>query len=384
MDSDAIPILELFTALENGNKRRLKVLLGSGNFNLNELLANIATERNSESLMESLIDFGAEINRDVIRSAVLGTEVGNLKFLLDNGGEVDEELLADAVGTRKAGIVKVLMAYGADPTVKVNGESAIERAKRDKQWHLVKILSGEWQKAQMPRRRIAHFDDQVKVATDDLCTYPASQLKLMAKSMGISPKKSKMQICKEIARKNIFVHSKQLPEVDRTKCARYSKKMSPEQIEGIRAQLYDEFQEFKDSVYMMQPPDLRRLLDRYDELYFEGDLNKHLKNVSYKLEFKTSGEATFTTEGICNHKTCDYTITILTKPFKKVRGVTIVAGHKCNDQMECLLRVIEHEMLHLIIFIFCSDSFITDQHGPLFMNMAKDLFGHTDHRHHIF
>ena len=104
----------------------------------------------------------------------------------------------------------------------------------------------------------------------------------------------------------------------------------------------------------------------------------------FTLKFKTSGEDTFTTEGICTHKVCDYVVTIPIAYFKGVNGITNVAGHMCKDQLECLLRVIEHELVHLIIFMFCGDPFITDQHGELFMNMVGDLFGHTDFRHYIF
>ena len=134
----------------------------------------------------------------------------------------------------------------------------------------------------------------------------------------------------------------------------------------------------------MTSKDLHNVFTQYDKLCFDGDIEKYVSEANFTLKFRTSGEDTFTTEGICIQKICDYIVTIPIKYFRNVNGITNVAGHLCKDQLECLLRVIEHELAHLIIFMFCGDQFITDQHGELFMNIVKDLFGHTDFRHYIF
>jgi hypothetical protein len=155
-------------------------------------------------------------------------------------------------------------------------------------------------------------------------------------------------------------------------------------LDEIRGEIYELFKEYSDSVSKLGGKDLGELFNAYDERCLNGDVQKYMKDVGYSLEFKTAGEPTFTTEGICTLNGCDYVITIPIGYFKDIKGTTNVAGHLCKDQLECLMRVMEHELVHLLIFVYCKDIFITDQHGPLFMNLANDMFRHTDHRHYIF
>ena len=240
--------------------------------------------------------------------------------------------------------------------------------------------------AKMPQKMFTTFEEQVQVAFKDLHNYPKAQIILLAEKMQVPNcnKKSHKELCQEVARKLIYVHSDRLPEQDLAKCSRYSKELDPEELDKIRSTIYKEFRKYRNSVTKMSSNELHTLFKRYDELCFDKDIQKYMKDAKYSLRFKTNGEDTFTTEGICINRVCNYTVTIPTEYFKNVNGVTIVAGHQCKDQLECLQRVIEHELVHLLIFMFCGDPFVTDQHGPLFMKMANDLFGHTDHRHYIF
>lgn len=228
------------------------------------------------------------------------------------------------------------------------------------------------------------FENQVIAAGEDLNKYPHDQLIVLAQKMGIPSIKNKQGLCQEIARKIIFIHGTTLPESDRAKCSRYKRTLTNAELSNIRKSIYDKFKTFKNSVTAMSSDDLRKFFYEYDRLCFNGDITKFMSDSNYTLGFKTSGEDTFTTEGICARGICNYVITIPTMYFGRVTGMTNVAGHQCKDQLECLQRVVEHELVHLIIFIFCGDSFITDQHGPMFMDIAKNLFAHTDHRHYIF
>jgi hypothetical protein len=238
------------------------------------------------------------------------------------------------------------------------------------------------------------FDEQVQASFKDLQKYSDKELRILAKRMKIktllvgflekSRKAVRDELCYKIAQKIIYINSKKPPLVEKNKCSRYRKKLTAEEIAEIRKTAYDTFKRFKDSVGSMTVSDLQKLFSLYDKLCFNGDVEKYIKDANFSLKFKTSGEQTFTTEGICTHRVCNYTMTIPTAYFKNVHGPTIVAGQSCKDQLDCLLRVIEHELVHLIIFMFCGDSFITDQHGELFMNMVERLFGHTDYRHYIF
>lgn len=167
------------------------------------------------------------------------------------------------------------------------------------------------------------------------------------------------------------------------KCARYTKKLTDGKLDSIRKKIYNSFKKFRHDVISMTTDDLQSFFKMYDDLCFDGDIQKYIRTHDYVLRFKLDGQHTFTTEGICGAEMCDYTITIPTEFFKRVKPGTNVAGHLCNDQLECLQRVIEHEMVHLIIFIFCENERVANEHGPLFMSTVHDLFRHTDHRHYM-
>lgn len=225
-----------------------------------------------------------------------------------------------------------------------------------------------------------NIESQIKSSIQDLKKMDKTDLEILSKYLRLNGNIDYEKMAKKI----VYMHTDGIPWKDRDKCIRYSKKLKPKELERIRQKIYNHFSHFKNSVYKMSSTDLKNIFQMYDSECFDNDISNFMTDKDFTLKFKTSGEATFTTEGICNLLKCDYTITIPTAPFERVNGVTNVAGHLCKDQLECLQRVIEHELVHLIIFIFCQDGFIADQHGPLFMRIVKDLFNHTDHRHYIF
>lgn len=234
----------------------------------------------------------------------------------------------------------------------------------------------------------AHMPDGPRKLLDmfikDLKTFDPGEIHIMAIYMGIPWKRvSHGELCGNIAEKLLLVHSESLPDTDKSKCIRYHQKFTVAQITKIRRKIYRQFSRFKNSVADMTTDDLHDLFKAYDNECFFGDLQKYMRDAQFTIRFRTSGEPTFTTEGICT-TSCDYIMTIPIEPFRTINGPTNVAGHICKDQLECLQRVIEHEMTHLIIFMLCGDSFVMNQHNELFMKMVSDLFGHTDHRHYIF
>jgi len=225
------------------------------------------------------------------------------------------------------------------------------------------------------------FNDKVNISKNDLLSYDKEDIKSLSKMMNINTtEKSNDIICKEIASKIIYNNT---PSLRFDKCERYTKQLTDSQLGKIRSQIYEKFEKYKNTIEQMTITELRKIFECYDNYCFNGDIQKYILDKKYILEFKTSGEETFTTEGICM-TTCNYTITIPIHFFTRVNGIVNVAGHLCNDQLECLLRVIEHELVHLIIFMLCDDHFITEQHDTLFMKTAHDLFRHTDYRHYMF
>mmetsp|Transcript_21752 Transcript_21752/g.38602 ORF Transcript_21752/g.38602 Transcript_21752/m.38602 type:complete len:215 (-) Transcript_21752:375-1019(-) len=66
------------------------------------------------------------------------------------------------------------------------------------------------------------------------------------------------------------------------------------------------------------------------------------------------------------------------------REVT-VNGCKCRDMVSALVRLIEHEMLHLLFVCENMPEACRTQthHGPLFRAAARRIFGHKDYRHDL-
>jgi hypothetical protein len=56
-------------------------------------------------------------------------------------------------------------------------------------------------------------------------------------------------------------------------------------------------------------------------------------------------------------------------------------GLQCNDQLECLLITLEHELVHLVIDLFCPK--LKNGHGSDFQERVLNLFGQTKSRHSL-
>jgi len=217
------------------------------------------------------------------------------------------------------------------------------------------------------------FDKKVKLSVEDLKKYSDTEIKSLSEYTGVNNGD-----LHKIATKIITANTND-------KCVYFSKKINDFELKNFRMKIYNSFIRFKDNVLEMTPTDLWNLFKAYDKLFFNDEINSHIVESGYTLKFRTTGDKDFVTDGICIGSHCDYTITIPIEFFKNVNGTkTInVAGHQCKDQLECLQRVFEHELCHLVIFMFCKDRYITDQHGKLFMSTVNDLFRHTDYRHYL-
>lgn len=71
----------------------------------------------------------------------------------------------------------------------------------------------------------------------------------------------------------------------------------------------------------------------------------------------------------------------------------LVNGFRCKNRLECLLRIVEHELVHLM---FCCKSLVSalgvrkeeahnieSSHGAVFQQAVRNLFGHTHWQHEL-
>lgn len=77
--------------------------------------------------------------------------------------------------------------------------------------------------------------------------------------------------------------------------------------------------------------------------------------------------------------------TLLLQTFQRGSREVVVNGCRCADRTEALLRVVEHEMIHLLFLCDGMPPHCRTQahHGPAFCSAVKKLFGHKDYRHDL-
>ena len=133
--------------------------------------------------------------------------------------------------------------------------------------------------------------------------------------------------------------------------------------------------------------DIRLLFEAYDELYFEGTLSRATGKVP--LEFRVSSRMTRAggkTSAWRKHRDAPIerleivvSSTLLLQTFceESEREVT-VTGILCRHRTDALLRVMEHELIHLAELLGWNDSSCRCNR---FQQFAWQIFGHTDHRH---
>ena len=107
-----------------------------------------------------------------------------------------------------------------------------------------------------------------------------------------------------------------------------------------------------------------------------------------KITVRTSLNRRFTSlAGRCTKRGCTYDLEIATNihinPFKGGMKMQIVNGLTCYNPLKCMLQVFVHELVHLIIFVFCADQDVPGGHGKVFQEITRSLFGHTSYRHNF-
>lgn len=148
----------------------------------------------------------------------------------------------------------------------------------------------------------------------------------------------------------------------------------------------------------LTPKNLEEVWEMYDRVFFHGEIEEKMKKKKYTMLFKISSPNKKTKIGAwCRPSRspgsgrCFYTMSfpagLYLSLFQKKEEREIVNGRVCSDRLMCLQLVMEHELIHILFFLF--DRFqrgidpIHSAHGKLFQCMAHAYFGHTDFRHEM-
>lgn len=134
--------------------------------------------------------------------------------------------------------------------------------------------------------------------------------------------------------------------------------------------------------------DLRLLFELYDEYFFGGGLGQALRRspLTFRLSRRMTraGGTTTRFRARFGRRNSRYEIavstTLLFESFKNPeRGIT-VTGLECDSRLDALMRIMEHELVHLAEMIVWDDSSCSQRR---FQGIASRIFGHTDHRHDL-
>jgi hypothetical protein len=139
--------------------------------------------------------------------------------------------------------------------------------------------------------------------------------------------------------------------------------------------------------------DLRSLFELYDGAYFDGKLAHVLKHHGWPLAFRLSsrmtragGKTTRTarrTTVWAPRRSYQFEIavstTLLFETFRDPRS-HLVAGVLCHNRLDALMRIFEHELLHLMEFVLWNDSNCS---AHRFRTLARGLFSHRESNHQL-
>jgi hypothetical protein len=137
--------------------------------------------------------------------------------------------------------------------------------------------------------------------------------------------------------------------------------------------------------------DLRILFDIYDDVFFDNEITTKLENLGQTIFFeathRTSGVAGIITVGEDNY-TIDISITILDMLFSEgKRGSPLALGIGCDTRLECLMLLMEHQLVHLMMMVWDlygrEPEELYGEHGSLFKCASNKFFGHTNPHHDL-
>ena len=128
--------------------------------------------------------------------------------------------------------------------------------------------------------------------------------------------------------------------------------------------------------------DFARLFELYDLHFFDRYFHNQYNG---KIFFRLSERMTKAGGKIAYAKGTDiYTIylstTLIFQTFGDVMREVTVNGIVCRDRLEATMRILEHEIIHLLELVFFGS---TSCSKPGFKHLSRNIFGHTDVTHRL-
>lgn len=140
----------------------------------------------------------------------------------------------------------------------------------------------------------------------------------------------------------------------------------------------------------IHPHVLAKAFDLYDETVFDGCCRALLREAKAPIDFRFSRRMTRTGgmtiryepgagSGVQTRYEIKLSSTLLFQSFRDGRDL-IVSGCRCKNRLDAMLRIVEHEMIHLIEMLLWRDSSCARRR---FQGIAFRLFEHTESTHQL-
>lgn len=138
----------------------------------------------------------------------------------------------------------------------------------------------------------------------------------------------------------------------------------------------------------IHPDDLELLFELYDEYFFDNLIRKSLpaKLLTFRISRRMTSVGGTTTRWPASrtgqHPRFEIAVssTLLFQSFQDPERKITVTGIECDHRLDALMRVFEHELVHLLELFLWEDSSCSLHR---FQTIANLNFGHTDHRHDL-
>ena len=128
--------------------------------------------------------------------------------------------------------------------------------------------------------------------------------------------------------------------------------------------------------------DIARLFELYDQYFFDRFFQDHHR---HKIFFNLSDRMTRSGGRITYaQQTETYTIslstTLIFQTFHDVTREVAVNGIVCHNRLEATMRILEHEIIHLLEYVRFGSSSCSN---PRFQDLSYNIFGHTEVTHQL-
>ncbi len=137
--------------------------------------------------------------------------------------------------------------------------------------------------------------------------------------------------------------------------------------------------------------DLQRMADMYDAMFFDSKLltiaREHSMSFRWSSRMTSAGGKTIRSvhraRGARTSRV-SYEIalsaTLLFQTFGDLDRPIRVTGHVCENRLQAMQRILEHELIHLAEMLVWDDSNCA---ADRFQAISHRLFGHTEHKHEL-